>query len=109
MAIVRYPESGGAYRRARRVARVNGERVTQRALAAAVGIGRRFVIRVENGENRPSPALRDRIADFLGADPNTLPAVGEDPFARSVTETRTPSLSGFVTKFTEWFKRRLAA
>ena len=109
MAIKRYPESGGAYRRARRAARANGVPVTQAHLARAVGIGRRFVIRLENGENRPAPALRDRIADFLGVDPDTLPAAGEDPFTSSHTRTTIPSSVGFATKFTEWFRRRLAA
>ena len=108
MGTVRYPESGGAYRRARRAARVNGEPVTQKRLAEAVGIKRRFVIRVENGENRPRPALRDRIANALSVDPRTLPAAGEDPFVPSVVKT-IPSSAGFVTKFGAWFRRRLAA
>jgi transcriptional regulator with XRE-family HTH domain len=107
MGTVRYPESGGAYRRARREARVNGELVTQERLAEAVGIKRRFIIRVENGENRPRPALRDLIANALGVDPRTLPAAGEDPFVPCVVKT-THSFAGFVTKFSAWFQRRLA-
>src|SRR3990167_3145406 len=108
MATVRYPESGGAYRRARRAARVNGAPISQERLAGAVGIGRRHVIRIENGENRPLPGLRDRIADTLGVDPSTLPAAGEDPFVRSAAETITPLRLGFARRFVAWLRRSSA-
>lgn len=107
MAAVRYPESGGAYRSARANARENGEPVTQERLAVEVGVASRTVIRYENGEFRPSPAIRDRIADFLGVDPDSLPAAGEDPFARSAIPMTTRSSRGFAARFTGWFTRRL--
>lgn len=69
--IIKYPESREAYRRARGKAR---PRISQENLALAVGITRRHMIRIENGEHRPLPELRNRIADVLGADPSTLPA-----------------------------------
>lgn len=78
---MKYPESRDAYRRARRKA---NPRISQERLALAVGITRRHMIRIENGEHRPLPDLRDRIAAVLGADPLTLPAVDvEDPFAEA--------------------------
>ena len=111
MSSVRYPESGIAYRDARKSARTGeGKRVTQKTLAAAVGTDPRHIIRIENGEHRPRPDLRDRIADFLGVDPSTLPAAGEDPFA--LTERGSLPLSSpgygksFWVRFTDWFKRR---
>ena len=69
---MKYPASRDAYRKARRNAK---PRISQERLAAAVGTSRRHMIRIENGEHRPSPELRDRIAEVLGADPSTLPAV----------------------------------
>jgi len=69
--IVKYPDSRSAYRTARKQA---DPRISQERLALAVGITRRHMIRIENGEHRPSPDLRNRIAAVLGADPATLPA-----------------------------------
>lgn len=74
--VVKYPEVRVAYRSARRRARISQEN-----LAEAVGISRRHMIRIENGEHRPSPELRDRIAAALDANPEALPAVEQpDPF-----------------------------
>lgn len=73
---IRYPEVRTAYRTARHAARISQEN-----LAEAVGISRRHMIRIENGEHRPSPNLRDRIAAALDADPEALPAVEQlSPF-----------------------------
>lgn len=69
---VKYPESRNAYRKARSKA---NPRISQENLALAVGITRRHMIRIENGEHRPYPELRNRIAQVLGCDPSTLPAV----------------------------------
>lgn len=107
MAPARYPESGGAYRAARLNAVLDGRTVSQERLASAVGTDRRHIIRIENGENRPRPELRDRIAAFLGVDPTTLPAAGEDPFASSEMGALILSPRGSRTKFTDLFKRRL--
>lgn len=74
--IAKYPDSRDAYRTARRKA---DPRISQERLALAVGITRRHMIRIENGEHRPAPELRDRIAEVLGADPATLPAVEAMP------------------------------
>lgn len=75
---VKYPESRDAYRKARRKAQPS---ISQERLAGEVGITRRHMIRIENGEHRPAPALRDRIAEALGADPSSLPAAEVDrPF-----------------------------
>lgn len=72
----KYPEVREAYRRARKARR---PRISQENLAAAVGISRRHMIRIENGEHRPSPELRDRIAFALDAHPSALPAVEQPP------------------------------
>ncbi len=64
-------ESGAAYRQARRAAGIS-----QVALAQAVGVSRRTIIRTEQGKTRPWGALRDRIAEALGVEANTLPAAG---------------------------------
>jgi transcriptional regulator with XRE-family HTH domain len=75
MSIVKYPEVREAYRRARH------GRMSQENLAEAVGITRRHMIRIENGEHRPTPDLRDRIAAALDVDASALPAVEQlDPF-----------------------------
>lgn len=80
--LVKYPESRDAYRKAR--TRAN-PRISQERLALAVGITRRHMIRIENGEHRPSPDLRDRIADVLGVDPETLPtAEAMPPFREAI-------------------------
>jgi len=105
MANARYPESGGAYRTARLDAVVEGRHVSQERLAEAVGTDRRHIIRIENGENRPRVDLRDRIASYLGVDPTTLPASGEDPFVSTETGALTLSSGGFRTKFTDLFRR----
>jgi len=82
IAIAKYPDSRDAYRKARSKA---NPRISQERLALAVGITRRHMIRIENGEHRPSPELRDRIAEVLGADPSTLPAVEVmPPFAEAI-------------------------
>lgn len=68
----KYPESGAALKRARK------GKISQERLAERVGTTRRHMIRLENGENRPSVRLRDRIADELGVPRDTLPAAEED-------------------------------
>lgn len=74
----KYPEVREAYRRARETTR---PRLSQENLAEAVGITRRHMIRIENGEHRPTPELRDRIAAALDFDASALPAVEQsDPF-----------------------------
>lgn len=79
----RYPESGAALKRARK------GKISQERLAERVGTTRRHLIRLENGENRPSVALRDRIADELGVPRESLPAAeeeDEEPLAMSLDE-----------------------
>ena len=79
---VKYPESRVAYRKARMRA---VPRISQENLALAVGITRRHMIRIENGEHRPLPELRDRIAEVLGVDPETLPtAEVMSPFREAI-------------------------
>jgi len=79
---VKYPDSRIAYRTARKQAE---PRISQERLALAVGITRRHMIRIENGEHRPAPDLRDRIAVVLGADPSTLPtAEAMSPFREAI-------------------------
>lgn len=68
----RYPESGAALKRARK------GKISQERLAERVGTTRRHMIRLENGENRPSVDLRDRIADELGVPRETLIAAEEE-------------------------------
>lgn len=71
---VKYPEVRVAYRGARSKARVS-----QEWLADQVGISRRHMIRIENGQHRPNPELRDKIAEALNASPDALPAVEQFP------------------------------
>lgn len=66
----RWPDFGRAYREAR----LRNGAYSQERLAEAVGVTRRHLIRIENGEHRPRPHLRDRIAAVLGIDPSQLPA-----------------------------------
>lgn len=106
MAEVKYPESGNAYRAARDGARVGGSRVTQERLAEAVGVNPRTIKRIERGDNRPWPKLRDEIASYLGVDPATLPSASEDPFVSSETGSLRLSPRGFFQKFAELFRRR---
>lgn len=76
--VVKYPEVRDAYKSHREAVR---PRMSQERLAEAVGISRRHMIRIENGEHRPSPELRDRIAAALEIDASALPAVElPDPF-----------------------------
>lgn len=75
--MTKYPESGEAYKSAR-----HARGITQEALSVISGVSRREVIRIERGEHRPFPRTRDLIANALGADPASLPAVGEAPFQR---------------------------
>lgn len=100
MPEARYPESGGAYRKARLEAGIS-----QEALAAAVEVNRRHIIRIENGENRPRADLRDRIARELGVDPSSLPTASEDPFASSEMGSLPLSTPGFSRKFAGLFRR----
>lgn len=93
MASTKYPESGGAYRNARAVAR---PRISQKSLAEEVGVDTRTIMRYEHGETRPSPAIRDQIAQVLGIDPAALPARGEDPFPASPKTIR--SRGGFAQR-----------
>lgn len=80
--------------------------MSQEALATAVAVNRRHIIRIENGENRPRADLRDRIAHVLGVDPTSLPTAGEDPFVSPEAGELTLSSRGLRQRFTEWFKRR---
>jgi transcriptional regulator with XRE-family HTH domain len=78
MSIIKYPEVREAYRTARNATE---PRISQEHLAELVGVTRRHMIRIENGDHRPTPALRDRIALELAVDPSTLPAVEDvQPF-----------------------------
>lgn len=99
----KYPESGGAYRRARELVRLSsGKRMTQERLAEQVGTDRTYISKIESGHHRPGPGLRDRIADALGVDPSSLPA-SADPF---VTTSMERSLIESVrSSLARWRKR----
>lgn len=73
MSITKYPASGSALKLAR-----NRRKISQERLAEQVGTTRRHMIRLENGENRPSVDLRDRIADALGVPRDSLPAAEDE-------------------------------
>jgi len=47
-------------------------KVTQRTLAARLGVSAALVARIETGERRPAPALAERWSAELGADPAFL-------------------------------------
>jgi len=73
----KYPDVRDAYR----TARLSPDRkMAQETLAELTGTTRRHIIRIENGEHRPLPALRDRIAAALEVDPESLPAATPAPF-----------------------------
>lgn len=98
-----YPDSGEAYRQARAA-----RGLTQRTVADAAGLSPRHYIRIEGGENRPYPALRDRIAETLGVDPATLPAVGDAPFRPEEEESLDVLLSALVRRIVKQELRRVA-
>lgn len=82
-ATPKYPEVSQAYRAARKQ-----RGVSQEKLAAAVGTSRRHIIRIENGENRPTSELRDRLAAALGVDSSTLPSAADGrPFSETTSGT----------------------
>jgi len=66
-----YRDNGQKIRRAReRVPspRDSGRPISQEDFAPVLGTSRRHVIRLENGEQRPSGALRDRIVEVTGTE-----------------------------------------
>ena len=68
----RYQENGKRIRRARQLvpspAAGNGRKawISQEDFAPLIGTGRRHLIKLENGEHRPSGELRDRIVEVTG-------------------------------------------
>jgi len=67
----RYHENGEKIRRAReRVPspRDGGRPISQEDFAPILGASRRHLIRLENGEQRPSGSLRDRIVEITGTE-----------------------------------------
>lgn len=100
-SMTRYAESGAAYKAARQAAGIS-----QEALGIIVGTSRRHIIRIENGEHRPYPGLRDKIAAALGADPESLPSsAGDAPFRPEVEE----ELIDVLMKSLAHYKADLAA
>src|SRR5581483_3168095 len=69
----KYADLGQRIRRARKRAGISQER-----LSASVGITRRHLIRLENGEHLPGRTLRDRIAEETGAERTELAADEDD-------------------------------
>ncbi|HXJ62765.1 MAG TPA: helix-turn-helix transcriptional regulator [Actinomycetota bacterium] len=69
----KWADNGKAMARARRRAGVSQEN-----LAAQVGITRRHMIRLENGEHLPSGELRDRIAGAVGVDVDEIQSADDD-------------------------------
>lgn len=84
MADVRYPDSGRAIKTARKNARPP---ITQESLADTVGITRRHMIRLENGEHRPSVEIRNRIAEACRVAPESLPAEDEESPLRAAASS----------------------
>jgi transcriptional regulator with XRE-family HTH domain len=78
MNTTKYPDVRLAYRSARNATEPH---LSQEVVADLAGVTRRHLIRIENGEHRPTTDLRDRIAAVLSVDPSSLPAVeDEQPF-----------------------------
>lgn len=98
--MTRYAESGATYKAARQAAGIS-----QEALAIIVGTSRRHIIRIENGEHRPYPGLRDKIATALHVDPDSLPSAGDAPFRQEVEE----ELIDVLMKSLAHYKADLAA
>lgn len=76
----RYAEVGARIRRARERSGISQER-----FAPMIGITRRHLIRLENGEHHPSPDLRARIAEHTGEKPESF-SVDEDEESDPVTD-----------------------
>jgi transcriptional regulator with XRE-family HTH domain len=57
----KYGEVGARIRRARK-----SKGFSQERFAPLIGITRRHLIRLENGEHHPSPELRERLAEHTG-------------------------------------------
>lgn len=65
----RYRENGRKIRRARHlIPGRDGRPISQDDFAPRVGTGRRHLIKLENGEHRPSGQLRDRIVEATGTE-----------------------------------------
>src|SRR6266498_3317935 len=67
----RYHENGERIRRAREripSPRDGGRPISQEDFAPILGASRRHLIRLENGEQRPSGSLRDRIVEITGTE-----------------------------------------
>jgi len=76
VATINYPESREALQGAR-----GRSGLSYKRLADAVGISERHAIKLCNGEHRPMPELRDKLAAALKVSPSSLPAAGTDrPF-----------------------------
>jgi transcriptional regulator with XRE-family HTH domain len=52
--------------------------ISQELFAQQIGITRRHMIRLENGENLPSGGLRDRMADVLDVDRDEIRSADDD-------------------------------
>jgi transcriptional regulator with XRE-family HTH domain len=63
----RFRENGRKIRRARHlIPGRDGRPISQDDFAVKIGTGRRHMIKLENGEHRPSGPLRDRIVEVSG-------------------------------------------
>ncbi len=62
-------------------------RMTQRELAAAVGVKASHIAYIENGRRRPSIPLINRLADTLGLSPKELLVLAH-PDAENMVEGR---------------------
>lgn len=53
---------------------------SQEKVAAAAGMTRRHLIRLENGESLPGVEIRDRLAELFQCDPVEIEAYDDAPF-----------------------------
>ncbi len=68
----------------------DGARMTQRDLAAAVGIKASHVAYIENGHRRPSISLINRLSETLGLDAKELLVLAH-PEAKQIIDSARPS------------------
>ena len=71
----------------------DGARMTQRELAAAVGVKASHIAYIENGQRKPSISLINRLGETLGLNPTELLVLAH-PEAKQIIDGARPSVRG---------------
>lgn len=98
----RYAEVGSRIRAAREKTGLSQER-----FAPVIGITRRHLIRLENGEHHPSPELRERLAEHTG-EPAEHFSLDDDSEAVRMTSASAEFHRALDAMFAEAVKKAVA-